>query len=429
MAEIKDIRAREILDSRGTPTVEVDVELNSGLVGRASVPSGASTGLREAVELRDDDKRYGGKGVLKAIHHVQTEIRSALLGHDVRHQRGIDEILIQLDGTPNKSKLGANAILPVSVAVARAAAQAIKMPFFQYLKFHHADPHLLPTPLMNVINGGAHADNNIDCQEFMIIPTGAPNFTEALRYGAEIFQALKSLLKQKGFRTSVGDEGGFAPDLPSTEAAIECILEAIAYAGFKAGDTIYLGLDLASSGFFKNDQYHLASEQKTLTREQWVDCLKRWVDQYPIISLEDAMAEDDWTGWSLLTKQLGNRIQLVGDDLFVTNTKIFKRGIDQGVANAILIKPNQIGTLTETYQTIQMAVDAQYATVLSHRSGETEDTLIADLAVAMNMGQIKTGSVCRTDRTAKYNQLLRLEETLGKSAKYAGLGVFKGKGR
>jgi enolase len=424
MAEIKDIHGREILDSRGTPTVEVEVTLESGIIGRASVPSGASTGLQEAVELRDGGPRYGGKGVLKAIEHIQTEIRKALLGRDVRHQKGIDDILMRLDESQNKARLGANAILPVSIAAARAAALAVKMPFYQYIKFDDHDPHLLPVPLMNVINGGAHADNNIDCQEFMIIPMGAPSFKEAMRFGVEIFQALKSVLKSKRLSTAVGDEGGFAPDLPSNEAAIECILEAIQKAGFKANNEIYLGLDFASSEFYQNSQYHLASENKTFNSSEWVEYLKKLVDQYPIISIEDGMAEEDWAGWKTLTETLGHRLQLIGDDLFVTNTRLLKRGIDENIANAILIKPNQIGTLTETCHAIEMAKKANYGTIISHRSGETEDTLIADLAVATGAGQIKTGSLCRTDRMAKYNQLLRIEEALGNTAKYAGKEIF-----
>jgi enolase len=426
MAAIKDIRAREILDSRGMPTVEVEVILDSGIIGRASVPSGASTGLREAVELRDGGKRFGGKGVLKAINNVQTTIRSALLGHDARHQKGIDDILVRLDESPNKALLGANAILPVSIAVARAAAQAIKIPLYEYLKFNDQTPYLLPVPMMNVINGGSHADNNIDCQEFMIIPVGASSFKEAICYGVEVFQALKSSLKRKGLSTSVGDEGGFAPNLPSNEAAIECILEAIQNAGFTLKKEFYIGIDFASSEFYQGNHYRLPSENKTFKGEQWLEYLKQWVDRYPILSIEDGMAEEDWSGWKQLTDALGDQIQLVGDDIFVTNTKILKRGIEEKIANAILIKPNQIGTLSETCHAIRMAKDAHYATVVSHRSGETEDTLIADLAVATNAGQIKTGSLCRTDRTAKYNQLLRIEEALGSDAKYAGREVFQG---
>lgn len=418
MAEIKDIRAREILDSRGTPTVEAEVILTSGTIARASVPSGASTGMREALELRDSGPRYGGKGVLKAVNHIQTEIRTALLGRDVRYQKGIDDILIRLDETVNKARLGANSILPVSIAVARAAAEAIKMPLYQYLKFNSQEPMSLPIPMMNVINGGAHADNNIDCQEFMIIPIGAASFKEALRQGVEVFQALKALLKSKGLSTSVGDEGGFAPNLPSNEAAIECILEAIQQAGFKTGQDFTVGLDFASSGFYRDDKYHLASENKTFSREAWVAYLVHWVKQYPISSIEDGMAEDDWAGWKQLTDALGATVQIVGDDLFVTNTTLLQKGIEEKIANAILIKPNQIGTLTETCQAISMAKAANYGTIISHRSGETEDTFIADLVVATGAGQIKTGSLCRTDRVAKYNQLLRIEEALGAEVKY-----------
>jgi enolase len=430
MAEIKDIQAREILDSRGTPTVEVDILLASGVMGRASVPSGASTGIHEAVELRDNEARYGGKGVLKAIHHIQTEIKTALINHDVRHQKGIDDILVRLDDTPNKSRLGANALMAVSVAAARAAANAVKMPFYQYLNQEHHDikhPALLPVPLMNVINGGAHADNGIDIQEYMIVPVGATSFKEALRYGVEIFQALKSLLKQKGLSTAVGDEGGFAPTLSTNEAAMELILVAIEKAGFAAGKDVFLALDLASSEFYKDGKYHLVSENKKFSPEEWVAYLVKWVNQYPILSLEDGMAEEDWHGWKLLTEALDKRIQLVGDDLFVTNTKMLRRGIQEHIANAILIKPNQIGTLTETFNAINMAKESDFATIISHRSGETEDTLIADLAVASHAGQIKAGSLSRTDRLAKYNQLLRIEEALGNGAQYAGRTPYKDK--
>jgi enolase len=430
MAEIKDIQAREILDSRGFPTVEVDVILGTGVMGRASVPSGASTGAHEVVELRDNDAaRFGGKGVLKAIHNIQTEIRTALIGHDVRYQKGIDDILIRLDETPNKSRLGANAILAVSVAAARAAAKAVRLPLYQSLKQGDTSPYLLPVPLMNIINGGAHADNNIDIQEFMIIPVGAPSFKEALRYGVEIFQALKALLKKRGLSTAVGDEGGFAPNLSANESALELILEAIQSAGFKAGSDVYLALDAASSEFYQDGQYHLGSENQYYSAEEWVNYLTQLVDQYPILSIEDGMAEDDWQGWKLLMESLSNRIQLVGDDIFVTNTKILMRGIQDEIANAILIKPNQIGTLTETCHAIQMAQGANFATIISHRSGETEDTLIADLAVAMNAGQIKSGSLCRTDRIAKYNQLLRIEEKLVTTAQYAGRTPYLGKAK
>lgn len=421
MGEIVDIKAREILDSRGLPTVEAEVILNSGIAARASVPSGASTGTHEAIELRDGGNRYLGKGVEKAVRHIQTEIRTALLHHDVRHQKGIDGILIDLDGTPNKARLGANALLPVSIAVARAASYAVKLPLYQYLKFDNHDPSLLPIPMMNVINGGAHADNPLDCQEFMIVPVGASTFKEAIRFGVEVFQSLKALLKSRSLSTAVGDEGGFAPALNTTEQAIEYILEAIQKAGYKAGEEIALALDFASSEFYQVDKYHLESENKVFSRESWVEYLKSLTQQFPIISIEDGMAEDDWEGWQLLTKTLDDKIQLVGDDIFVTNSKLLTRGIDTKSANAILIKPNQIGTLTETLETIRLAKTANYRTVISHRSGETEDTFIADLAVATNAGQIKTGSLCRTDRTAKYNQLLRIEEALGKDAKYAGV--------
>jgi len=427
MADIKDILAREILDSRGQPTVEVEIVLGSGLVGRASVPSGASTGSQEALELRDQDQaRYRGKGVLQAILHIQTEIRPALLGHDVRHQRGLDEILMDLDGTENKSRLGANATLAVSIAAAQAASQAVHMPLFQYLRHHESDPYVLPTPLMNVINGGAHASNNLDIQEFMIVPYGAPQFKEALRYGVEVFQSLKSLLKQKGLSTNVGDEGGFAPDLQANEQAIELILTAIQEAGFKAGRDIGLALDLASNEFYQQEQYQLASEDKAFGVEEWIEYLENWVRQFPIISLEDPMAENDWQGWKALTKTLGEKVQIVGDDVFVTNPSLLIKGIRESAANAILIKPNQIGTLTETYHTIMMAKEAEFETVISHRSGETEDTFIADLAVGCNAGQIKTGSLSRTDRTAKYNQLLRIEEKLGSQGIYAGQKLYKG---
>ena len=429
MPKIKDLVAREILDSRGTPTIEVDVILDLGILGRASVPSGASTGIHEAVELRDQEVRYGGKGVLKAIHHVHTEIKAALLNHEVCDQKIIDDILIRLDGTPNKSRLGANAIMAVSVAVARAASDALKRPLYQYLNQSQMQTkHLqLPVPLMNLINGGAHADNNIDVQEYMIVPVGAPTFKDAILYGVEIFQALKSLLKQQGLNTAVGDEGGFAPHLSSNEAAMALILDAIQIAGFIPGKDIFLALDLASSEFYSEEKYHLAKDQKTFSTEAWVSQLVKWVNQYPILSLEDAMAEEDWQGWKWLTEALGKRIQLVGDDLFVTNTKMLLRGIEENIANAILIKPNQIGTLTETFDAIKMAQVADFATIISHRSGETEDTLIADLAIASNAGQIKAGSLSRTDRVAKYNQLLRIEAALGKSAQYAGHRPYREK--
>ncbi len=418
MADIIDIRAREILDSRGLPTVEAEIILPD-IIGRASVPSGASTGVNEAVELRDQDSRFGGKGVLKAVQHIQTEIRSALLGQDARDQKRIDDILIQLDGTPNKNRLGANAILAVSIAAARAAAIAAKVPLYHYLG-NASKPGVLPVPMMNVINGGAHADNNIDIQEFMIVPVGAPSFSEALRYGAETFQSLKALLKKQNLSTAVGDEGGFAPNLSSNAEVIELILEAIVKAGFKPGRDIYLAMDLASSEFYQDGQYHLQHEHQKFHAVDWTAYLAHLVSQYPIISIEDGMAEEDWEGWKLLTEKLGQRIQLVGDDLFVTNTHLLQRGIQENIANAILIKPNQIGTLTETFAAIQMAKAANFATVISHRSGETEDTFIADLAVATSAGQIKTGSLCRTDRIAKYNQLLRVEAELGTPAVYAG---------
>ncbi len=424
MAEIKDIRAREILDSRGFPTVEAEVVLASGVFGRGSVPSGASTGKKEAIELRDGEPRFNGKGVLKAIHNIHEEIRPALLGHDVRHQKGLDDILIDLDGTPNKSRLGANATLAVSIAAARAAAQAVHLPLFRYLRHREHEPYQLPVPMMNVINGGAHADNNVDVQEFMLVPTAATSFHEAIRYGVEIFQALKSLLKQQGLATNVGDEGGFAPDLKSNAQAIELLLAAIEKAGFKPASEISIALDFASNEFYKDDHYHLRSENKKFTSTEWVSYVEDWVRQYPILSLEDAMAEDDWSGWQILTKALGEKVQLVGDDLFVTNTHLLQKGIESKAANAILIKPNQIGTLTETCQAILMAQEANYATVVSHRSGETEDTLIADLVVAMNAAQIKTGSLCRTDRIAKYNQLFRIEETLGSESKFSGAAPF-----
>lgn len=425
MAEIKALRAREILDSRGNPTVEVDVILESNIIGRASVPSGASTGQYEAMELRDGGSRYGGKGVQKAIDNIQKEISPALRGHDVRHQKGIDDILIQLDGTPHKSRLGANATLAVSIAVARAGAKAVRMPLFQYLKQGKDQQVVLPIPFMNIINGGAHADNTLDIQEFMIVPLGAPSFKEAIRYGVEVFHALKALLKKQGLNTAVGDEGGFAPNLTSHEMAIQLILEAVEKAGFKAGKEICLALDLASTEFFKEGFYYLKSENKKFNREQWVAYLAQLVAKFPIFSLEDGMAEEDWQGWKLLTETLKNQVQLVGDDLFVTNTQRFARGIQEGIANAILIKPNQIGTLTETCQAIKMANEAHYATIISHRSGETEDTFIADLSAATNAGQIKAGSLSRTDRVAKYNQLLRIEEMLGEQAQFAGYSPFK----
>lgn len=423
MSQIVDIRGREIIDSRGNPTVEADVILSCGAVGRAAVPSGASTGAREAIELRDDDaRRFGGKGVRKAVANVNGEIRKLLLGRDASNQVTIDRLMIELDGTPTKARLGANALLAVSLACARAAAQNAKLPLYRYLGGD--GPLQMPVPMMNVINGGAHADNSVDMQEFMIMPVGAPSLAEAVRMGAEVFHTLKKVLHAKGLNTAVGDEGGFAPDLPSNEAALEVIMEAIAKAGYSAGKDIFIALDPASSEFYKDGKYHLASEGKHLTSEQFVDYLAAWADKYPIISIEDGMAEDDWAGWKLLTERLGKRVQLVGDDLFVTNTSILRQGIEQGIANSILIKVNQIGTLTESLAAIEMAKNAGYTAVVSHRSGETEDSFIADLAVGTNAGQIKTGSMSRSDRVAKYNQLLRIEEQLAGQASYPGRSAF-----
>jgi enolase len=423
MTTIAKIHAREILDSRGNPTLEAEVTLNDGSFGRAMVPSGASTGTKEAVELRDGDKtRYLGKGVRKAVENVNTTIASALAGLDATDQAAVDKRLIDLDGTENKGRLGANALLGVSMANAHAVAASKKMPLWQHLA--HGREAVLPVPMMNIINGGAHADNNVDLQEFMILPVGVSNFAEGLRAGTEVFHALKSVLKGRGLSTAVGDEGGFAPDLRSNEEALETILEAVGKAGYKAGEDILLGLDVASSEFFENGKYNLTGEGKRLTSEQFVDFLANWSAQYPIITIEDGMAEHDWAGWKLLTEKIGNKVQLVGDDLFVTNPKIFKEGIDQAVANAILIKVNQIGTLSETLEAIAMADAAKYAAIVSHRSGETEDTTIADIAVATTATQIKTGSLCRSDRVAKYNQLLRIEEQLGAAAKYAGRDAF-----
>lgn len=424
MSIITNIQSREILDSRGNPTVEADVTLKSGAKGRASVPSGASTGSREAIELRDGDAhRYLGKGVTKAVGYVNGEIFEALKGHDATDQAGIDKIMCDLDGTPGKSRLGANAILAVSLAVAKASAQHANQPLYRYLARGNTKLQL-PVPMMNIINGGAHADNSVDMQEFMIIPVGAPSFSEALRYGTEIFHSLKKVLHSKGLSTSVGDEGGFAPNLTSNESAIEVILEAIAKAGYKAGEDIFIGLDCASSEFFKNDRYVLGAEGKKLSASEFVAYLETWVSKFPILSIEDGMAENDWAGWALLTERLGKRVQLVGDDLFVTNVQILREGIEKGIGNSILIKVNQIGTLTETLAAITMAQNNGYTAVISHRSGETEDTTIADLAVATNAGQIKTGSLSRTDRVAKYNQLLRIEGELGTHARYAGKSVF-----
>ena len=423
MSAIVDIVGREILDSRGNPTVECDVLLESGVMGRAAVPSGASTGSREAVELRDGDKsRYLGKGVLKAVEHINTEIAEAVLGLDASEQAFLDRTLIDLDGTDNKSRLGANALLAVSMAVARAAAEESGLPLYRY--FGGMGGMQLPVPMMNVINGGAHANNSLDIQEFMIIPVGAPTFREAVRYGAEVFHALKKILHDRGISTAVGDEGGFAPSVDSHEAAIQLILEAIDKAGFVAGEQIALGLDCAASEFYKDGKYVIAGEGLTLSAEEWTSMMANWVEKYPIISIEDGMAEGDWDGWKHLTERLGKNVQLVGDDLFVTNTKIFKEGIDKNIANSILIKINQIGTLTETFAAIEMAKRAGYTAVISHRSGETEDSTIADIAVGTNAGQIKTGSLSRSDRTAKYNQLLRIEEDLGEVATYPGRAAF-----
>ncbi len=422
MSEIVDIRGREILDSRGNPTIEADVITADGAIGRAMVPSGASTGSREALELRDGDKsRYQGKGVLKAVSHINGPLKEALVGMEVTEQSSIDRRMIELDGTENKSKLGANALLGVSLASAHAAAQERALPLYRSLS---SGPYRLPVPMMNIINGGAHADNSVDMQEFMILPVGAGSIREAVRYGAEVFHALQSVLKGRGMTTTVGDEGGFAPNLPSNEAAIEVILEAIGKAGFQAGSDIYLGLDTASSEFYENGLYNLASEGRKFTAEEFVDYLAGWVDQYPIITIEDGMDESDWAGWKLLTERLGDRIQLVGDDLFVTNTKILQRGIEEKITNSILIKVNQIGTLTETLAAMEMAKAAGYSAVVSHRSGETEDTTIADLVVATGAGQIKTGSLSRSDRVAKYNQLMRIEDQLGEDAIYAGKAAF-----
>jgi enolase len=423
MSAIVDIVGREILDSRGNPTVECDVLLESGVMGRAAVPSGASTGSREAIELRDGDKsRYLGKGVLKAVEHINTEISEAVLGLDASEQSFLDKTLIDLDGTENKSRLGANAMLAVSMAVARAAAEESGLPLYRY--FGGMNGCQLPVPMMNVINGGAHANNNLDLQELMIIPVGAPSFREAVRYGAEVFHALKKIIHDKGMSIAVGDEGGFAPNVPNHEAAIQMILDAISAAGYTAGEQIAIGLDCAASEFYKDGKYELEGEGLSLTGEQWIDMLATWVDKYPIISIEDGMAEGDWDGWKLLTERLGKKVQIVGDDLFVTNTKILKEGIDKGIANSILIKINQIGTLTETFAAIEMAKRAGYTAVISHRSGETEDSTIADIAVGLNAGQIKTGSMSRSDRMAKYNQLLRIEEDLGDVAEYPGRSAF-----
>jgi enolase len=423
MSSIVDIIGREILDSRGNPTVECDVLLESGVMGRAAVPSGASTGSREAIELRDGDKnRYGGKGVLKAVENINTEISEAVMGLEANEQAFLDRTLIDLDGTENKSRLGANAMLAVSMAVAKAAAEEAGLPLYRY--FGGSGSMQMPVPMMNVINGGAHANNNLDLQEFMIVPVGAPSFSEALRYGAEVFHALKKLLHDKGMSTAVGDEGGFAPNVKNHEAAIQLILEAIDKAGYTAGDQIALALDCAASEFYKNGKYVLAGEKLTLDAKEFTSLLATWCDRYPIISIEDGMAEGDWDGWAHLTQALGRQVQLVGDDLFVTNTRILREGIARGIANSILIKVNQIGTLTETFAAIEMAKRAGYTAVISHRSGETEDSTIADIAVGTNALQIKTGSLSRSDRMAKYNQLLRIEEDLGDVASYPGRGAF-----
>jgi enolase len=423
MSAIVDIVGREILDSRGNPTVECDVLLESGIMGRAAVPSGASTGSREAIELRDGDPtRYGGKGVLKAVEYVNNEITQAVIGLDASEQAFLDHTLIDLDGTDNKARLGANSILAVSMAVARAAAEESGLPLYRY--FGGMGRMQMPVPMMNVVNGGAHANNNLDLQELMIIPVGAPNFREALRYGAEVFHALKKIMSDKGMSIAVGDEGGFAPNVPGHEAAIQMILDAIDKAGFTAGEQIVLGLDCAASEFYKDGKYHLEGEGLVLDAGQWTDMLATWVDKYPILSIEDGMAEGDWDGWKHLSERLNKKIQLVGDDLFVTNTKILQEGIDKGIANSILIKINQIGTLSETFAAIEMAKRAGYTAVISHRSGETEDSTIADIAVGTNAGQIKTGSLSRSDRLAKYNQLLRIEEDLGSIATYPGRSAF-----
>lgn len=423
MTFIDEIKAREILDSRGNPTVEVEVVLESGATGRAAVPSGASTGAHEAVELRDGDKeRYGGKGARKAVENVNSEIAEELYGWDALDQTGLDEFLINLDGTPNKSRLGANALLGVSLAVAKAAAEAVGLPLYRYIGGVSA--RTLPVPMMNILNGGKHAVNSTDLQEFMVMPVGAPSFAEALQWGVETYHSLKKVLAKKGYNTNVGDEGGFAPSLGSNEEAIEVIIEAIQQAGFKPAADIYVALDPAASEIFEDGKYRLTKEGRTLSSEQMVDFYEEWVNKYPIISIEDGLAEDDWEGWQLLYKRLGQKIQIMGDDLLVTNVERLKTGIERKVANSILIKLNQIGTLTETLAAIETAKRASWTTVVSHRSGETEDTTIADLVVAVNAGQIKTGAPARTDRVAKYNQLLRIEEDLGDAARYAGMSAF-----
>ena len=424
MTTITDVHGREILDSRGNPTIEVDVELASGIIGRAAIPSGASTGEHEAVELRDGDKqRYGGKGVLNAVENVNEKIAGEVIGFDALDQVGIDHLMIELDGTPNKAALGANAILGVSMAAAKAAAEALGLPLYRYLGGTNAK--VLPVPMMNIINGGKHADNTVDVQEFMIVPVAAENFAESLRMGTETFHSLKSVLKKKGYNTSVGDEGGFAPSLKSNAEALDVIIEAIEKAGYKPGKEIYLALDVAASEMFEKGKYvFFKSDKSARSAEQMVKIYEKWVKEYPIISIEDGMAENDWDGWALITKALGGKTQLVGDDLFVTNPEYLAKGIEKGIANSILIKVNQIGTLTETFDCIEMAKRAGYKTVISHRSGETEDATLADIAVATNAGQIKTGSTSRTDRIAKYNQLLRIEEELDTTAIFPGLGAF-----
>ncbi len=422
MTTITRIHAREIFDSRGNPTVEVDVTLDSGANGRAAVPSGASTGTREAVELRDGGKRLGGKGVRNAVGHVNDTLAKALLGMDATDQAAVDRAMINLDGTPNKGKLGANAILGVSMAVARAAAEATKQPLYRYIG--GADANLLPVPCMNVLNGGAHADNNVDLQEFMIVPAGAESFAQALEMGAETFHALKSVLKSKGYNTAVGDEGGFAPSLPSNIAAIDAIMEAIAKTGLSASKDIFIALDPAASEFYRDGRYHLTGEGKTLDADGIIDFFAEMCRQYPVISIEDGLAEDDWEGWARMTEQMGKHVQLVGDDIFVTNTEILTRGIKERVANALLVKVNQIGTLSETYEAVNLARSNSYQCMISHRSGETEDPFIADLVVALGTGQIKSGSASRSDRMAKYNQLLRIEEELGTAARFAGRSAF-----
>lgn len=432
MSEIVNIRAREVLDSRGNPTVQADVTLASGAIGSACAPSGASTGSREALELRDKDpSRYLGKGVLQAVNNVNTLIKDCLLGQEASQQAALDDAMIALDGTDNKARLGANAILAVSLAAAKAAAADAGLPLYAHIRglVKEPVPYSLPVPMMNIVNGGEHADNNVDIQEFMVQPTGASSFSEALRYGAEIFHALKSVLSKQGLSTAVGDEGGFAPNLPSNAAALDAILKAVELTGLKMGEHIHLALDCAASEFYRDGQYQLKGEGRTYDAEGFVGYLEQLTNQYPVLSIEDGMEESDWAGWAKLSARLGDKVQLVGDDLFVTNTSILARGIEQGIANSILIKFNQIGTLTETLAAIAMARAANYTAVISHRSGETEDTTIADLAVATGAGQIKTGSLCRSDRVAKYNRLLRIEEELGSQARYNGLAEFRHIGR